>query len=367
MHIAQLTSVHPRYDTRIFLKQCRSIAASGNSISLVVADGHGDETKDGVRILDTGAWHDRFDRVLRSTRRVKEKALKINADLYHIHDPELLLIGLALKRTGRHVIFDSHENIPQDILTKPYIPKAVRHISSITAYLGLRAICRRLDGIVTATPYIRDTFRNVGTPVVDVNNYPILEELAPSNTWQTKKREVCYIGSMTIIRGILPMIEAMRFVKSDVTLNLGGKIENTDIDGLAQNQAGWDRVNALGFLDRNATRDVLNRSIAGIVTFLPGPNHLESQPNKMFEYMAAGIPVIASDFPLWREIIEGNKCGILVNPSDASSIARAVDSLIDNPEMAIAMGKNGRIAVETRYNWQPEAKKLLSLYQEIIS
>ena len=130
---------------------------------------------------------------------------------------------------------------------------------------------------------------------------------------------------------------------------------------------GWQRVNALGFLDRAGVRDVLGRSMAGLVTFHPAPNHIDAQPNKMFEYMSAGIPVIASDFPLWREIIAGNDCGLLVDPVNPAAIAEAIDTRVNNPDMAQRMGENGRRAVEARYNWGIEEQKLLAFYEQILT
>ncbi|MBD3768073.1 MAG: glycosyltransferase, partial [Gammaproteobacteria bacterium] len=100
----------------------------------------------------------------------------------------------------------------------------------------------------------------------------------------------------------------------------------------------------------------------GLVTFLPAPNHIDAQPNKMFEYMSAGLPIITSIFPLWREIVEGNQCGLCVDPLDPQAIGEAIQYLIDNPVEAEQMGKNGRQAVEQKYNWTIEEQKLLDLY-----
>jgi glycosyltransferase involved in cell wall biosynthesis len=130
---------------------------------------------------------------------------------------------------------------------------------------------------------------------------------------------------------------------------------------------GWERVRELGFLDRRAVKQALNQVRAGLVLFYPEPNHVYAGPNKMFEYMAAGIPVIASDFPLWREIVEGAGCGRLVDPLDPRAIADAIEYLLSHPEEAEAMGRNGRRAVEERYNWKNEEKKLLALYKELLS
>ncbi|GAB1715526.1 MAG: glycosyltransferase WbpH [Nitrobacter sp.] len=365
MKIAHLTSVHPRHDTRIFLKQCRSLAANGYDVTLIVADGKGDELRDNVRIIDAGVSSGRLDRALRASRRVLQRAIEADAALYHLHDPELLPIGIVLKRRGKRVIFDSHEDIPRDILTKPYIPTGLRPLVSRSVATVERMICRRLDGVIAATPFIRDNYRAMGIRCIDINNFPMLGELETEAGWNNKKNEVCYIGGMALNRGILEIIRAMEFLQSQTKLNLAGQLINTAVGSLSLREIGWSKVNALGFLNRDGVRRVLERSVAGLVTLHPVDTFLDSLPIKMFEYMSAGIPVIASNFPLWREIVEGHECGILVNPLDPLSIAAAIDRLVDNPDMARKMGENGRGAVKKSYNWHIEEEKLLGFYATI--
>jgi glycosyltransferase involved in cell wall biosynthesis len=95
------------------------------------------------------------------------------------------------------------------------------------------------------------------------------------------------------------------------------------------------------------------------------PNHVDAQPNKMFEYMSAGIPVIASNFPLWNEIVLGGACGLTVNPDDSYSIAKAIDFFINNPAQAKIMGQNGRLAIQEKYNWEIESDKLFKFYHSL--
>ncbi|MCK9549669.1 glycosyltransferase family 4 protein [Aquamicrobium sp.] len=364
--IIHLTSVHPRYDTRIFLKMCRSLSAIGHDVTLIVADGKGAEQKEGIRILDVGKSGGRLDRMTGATRRVLKAALELDADLYHLHDPEMLPVGLRLKRQGKRVIFDAHEDVPKQILSKSYLHPFVRKPISMATAGFERFACSRLDHVVAATPAIRDKFAALGIKSTDINNFPMLGELDGAVPWGQKEREVCYVGGISAIRGIREVVAGMGLCRSGARLNLGGGFPESRVRADVERMPGWAAVNELGFLSRGQVREALGRSVAGIVTFLPEPNHIDAQPNKMFEYMSAGLPVIASGFPLWQEIVEGNDCGICVDPLDPAAIAEAIDRLIENPDLARRMGENGRRAVHERYNWANEEKKLFALYDAVV-
>lgn len=366
-HVVHLTSAHSRYDIRIFRKQCRSLARAGFLVTLVVADGMGDElTDDGIAIYDVGKMQGRINRIFRTTRRVCRKAKELNADLYQVHDPELLPTGAKLRRSGKVVIFDSHEDVPKQMLGKPYLNPIALWVIAKVFSLYEAWVVRRLSAVIGATPVITEKFRTMAPRVENVNNFPELGELENQLPWTDKKDEICYVGGIAEIRGILPLIDALSKTNSVANLNLVGEFSEADTEAKARAMHGWQHVDARGFLDRAGVRDVMARSVAGVVTFAPLPNHVDAQPNKMFEYMSAGIPVIASDFPLWREIIVGSDCGLCVDPMDAVSIANAVDALVSDKPRAERLGANGKRAVEEVYNWAREEPKLINLYRELL-
>jgi len=365
--VVHLTSAHDRFDTRIFVKECCSLSRAGYEVSLVVADGKGDEVCESVVIYDVGKQAGRMNRMIKTTKNVFDKAKKLDADLYHIHDPELLPIGLKLKDLGKLVIYDAHEDVPMQILYKPYMNKIVRTLVSKVFALYEIWATKRFDAVIAATPFIRDKFLAINQQTVDVNNYPILDELVFEDIdWANKENIVCYVGSIDLFRGIAEIVQAMEYTETNSQLKIGGVFKNTSFEERVRNCPGWKSVDSVGWLQREKIRELLHSSMAGLVTLHPIVNYLDSLPVKMFEYMAAGIPVIASDFPLWKKIIESHECGICVNPLDPRDIATAIDYLISHPEEAIKMGKNGIKAVKEYYNWGSEATKLLSLYQKVL-
>ena len=186
-------------------------------------------------------------------------------------------------------------------------------------------------------------------------------------SYEGRPEVIAYVGGITAIRGIREMVEAIELLPrtSSVKLVLVGDFKPKELEKDVNLLPGWNRVDFKGIQSRKEVARLLAMSRIGLVLFHPVPNHINAQPNKLFEYMSAGIPVIASDFPLWREIVGGAQCGLLVDPMNPEQIAEAIQWMLGHPDEAEAMGKRGLTAVQSHFNWESESKKLLDIYSEL--
>ena len=364
--VVHVTTVHPREDIRIFRKECVSLARAGYRVTQVVGDGLGDAEVDGVHIIDIGPRPaGRLARMHQQPRAALAAVLAAQPALVHLHDPELLPLGVQLARRGLPVVYDAHEDVPRQILTKQWIPAALRGaVSAAFEWYENRQVAR-LSAVAAATPHIAARFAKVAPRAVNVSNFPRTDELAPPAEAVPRERAVCYVGGLMRTRGLLQMVRAMPHVPG-VTLVLCGTFEDAAFEAELRAEPGWAQVQYLGQVDRSTVRSVLARCSAGLVTLLPMPSYLDSLPIKMFEYMSAELPVIASNFPLWQGIVQATGCGLCVDPADPRAIAQAVLSYVDHPARVFAAGRAGRRAVLHTYHWPAAERELLALYAQLL-
>ena len=371
IHICHMTSVHPVTDVRIFYKECQSLAKAGYNISLIAPEAKS-EKKEGVRIIGIStSKRGRFFRMTVDAWRVFQAALKEDAQNYHFHDPELIPGGLLLRILGNKVIYDIHEDNPLNIQSRYWLPLWMRKPVSWLFKRFENFSARYFNCLVSAEPAVAERFESINNNTFIVQNFPLLYELSITENeipWQDRLDATVYSGGIDLSYGIREMVEAIELVQRrlDAHLILAGRFSPESLKRKIQNLPGWRNVEYRGFLSRKKLAKLLRTVKAGFVLRHPEPRIQVTYPTKLFEYMSASIPVIVSDFPLWREIVERAGCGLLVNPLDSRAIADSVVYLLEHPEEAEAMGKRGRKAVEERYNWSIEEKKLLSLYENIL-
>jgi glycosyltransferase involved in cell wall biosynthesis len=363
--VCHITCVHSRYDTRIFHKECFSLAKNGYDVTLIVNDNQPDETVNDVKIISVKKPNNnKFYRLLDNHTKniILHKALEVGADIYQFHDPELLPIGIKLIRREKKVIYDVHEDVPRQILVKEWIPSFLRRILSLIFEKYENSEAKKYTAVIVTTPHIQERFSKVNKMVEQICNFPSLLEFTGTTGNYDVTNAACYIGDLSNTRGIRQIAEATR--TAGVELNLVGQFVSKCLreEILSEHH----HIHYLGFLNRSEVVSLLHRSSLGFVTLLKSPNAVVAYPIKLFEYMAAGIPVVASNFEVYREIVEGNSCGICVNPYDTDAIAREILKIRNNPEVAERMRKNGRKSVEEKYNWETQESKLLDMYENIL-
>ena len=231
-------------------------------------------------------------------------------------------------------------------------------------YLGSRSF----DGLVVATPSIGRRFPT--TKTVCVQNYAIIDEMKVINapSYLDRENRLTYIGVISEGRGLTEILKTLDELPSELSirLSLAGYFSPDDYSDELTKMNGWNIVDYVGLANRDEVARLLSVAKIGLLLLHPLPNHLESQPVKLFEYMAAGLPVIASDFPLWRKIIGSEECGLLVDPLNVDELVNAVVWLLEHPNEAKEMGERGKQAIIDKYSWDRESEKLISLYARIL-
>lgn len=363
--VCHITSAHPRDDVRIFHKECESLSNAGYEVYLVE---RGEScNSNGIHIIGIGSVAtNRARRMIIGTLKAYKKAVDIDADIYHIHDPELLPYALKLKRRGKIVIFDSHEHTAESILEKTYLPRVVRYPIYKIYELYQTAVCRKLDCIISVTPHIVDYFVDRRCRCICISNYPKLHHTSVA-TRINQTRQIVFAGGISPQWNHANIIKAIENI-SDCRYCLCGPASSDYLDML-KSLNNWKAVDYLGIVPHDMVPQLLAKSQIGVALLTPGRNtgfKLGTMGNtKIFEEMYAGLPVICTDFTLWKDFIDRYNCGICVNPADVDAISEAIQYLLTHTEKAIEMGENGKLAVEKEFNWNIEGEKLIDLYADL--
>ncbi len=362
--VCHLTLSHTPFDVRVFEKECRTLAAAGYDVHLAVPNARESEVRDGVTMHDIPTSHGanpiaRWKARLQQTYAV---ARRIDADIYHLHDPELIPAGLKLARLGARIIYDAHEDAPLEAWSLNR-GRPLHRIVLTTLWWGLlQQAKRRFDFFVCATPQIARRFPQARS--VEVRNYPRLEMFPVSASQRPRGRDLVFAGLVSETRGAIEMLDALAAVRSPgIRLKLFGTIATGTLRRRMEEHPAWSRVDYVGHRPWREVLDEYGRALGGLLLYESTPEQLHCMPVKLFEFLLGGVPVIASDIPFWRDLLDGNPAVIFVNIKDPAAIERiAVD-----PQLAAGMGQAGQGHARARFNWDAEGAKLVEVYAQVLS
>jgi glycosyltransferase involved in cell wall biosynthesis len=359
--VCHLTTVHPAFDNRILEKECVSLAEAGYEVVLLAPNCE-EQVYKGVQIRSLQIPRNRLLRMTAGTLRMLFSSLRQKADIYHFHDPELMPAGLILRLMGKMVIADVHENYPASILSKPYLNKAVATLLSKLFRVIELFFLSRMNAIVTATSGISNSFMRFKP--ITIHNFPIIPDLESITTATVpgNKPGAIYVGGLSQIRGIIPLINAFGELE-EIELWLLGPFESESFKMQCESLPAWRNVRYLGVSNPAGVYPYLKAASIGIATLLPFPNYKTALATKSFEYMAAGLPVVMSDFPYWKEYFGDS--AIYVNPADPTEIANAIRSLLSNRELMEQMSSSNIAKSRYQFRWEGEAEKLVTMYRNL--
>jgi glycosyltransferase involved in cell wall biosynthesis len=354
-HIVHL-STYPANDIRIFQKACKSEVAEGYRVTQIVCEAC-DDLIDGVEMRSLRPAKGRLSRMIGLSWRMYREARRKNADLYQIHHPDLIPAGLLLKLSGHKVIYEPREFFPDKILSMRWIPAKLRPIVSSSFALYERITSTVWDHVIVADRYSARGFSD--RPVSVVPNYPLLASVERKPIKQQEKRKLIYVGGLTEDRGLFVMLEiAERLRDHNVDLELMGMFAFPEDE---KQILAIPNVQYFGNQSLSAVYNRLVHADLGLLLLQPVPAYAYAGENtlKLFEYMWCGLPVVSSDFPNLREIIDAAQCGICIDPCNAERAADAILDLLNKKELRQEMEINGRDAVLQAYNW-PAASRVMS-------
>ncbi|MFC4737817.1 glycosyltransferase [Bacillus daqingensis] len=363
--VLHMTTLHHPLDPRIYYKQCASLKRAGYDVTLLAPVPTNTEEGE-VPFEPLPKYSNRWKGLLFGTVRAYFRAKKQKADIYHIHDPELLPVGWLLKNKRNHVIYDIHEDYETGIVQRQYFTRPVRQLIA-SVYKKVEAFCTRRMELILAEKYYLEKYPQ-GLCVL---NYPILQEKLTGIDRSFHQADgLLYTGNVTKDRGAVQHA-ALPALDESLQVHLYGYCPESlaaEMKQRAGTHEGRLHLHGEGRYVPKAEIDAAYAQsgwLAGIALFPPSEHYMKKELTKFFEYMAAGLPVICSDYPKWQTFMDTYQCGICVNPDSEGDIRDAINYLRQNPEEAKTMGERGRKAVQNYLNWGHEEKKLTNLYDRL--
>jgi len=363
--VVHATTAHPASDARIAVRECGSLVKAGYDVRLVAQGPVSQHPRaHDIPVVLLPRRSGRARRALNGTADVLRAVRRFRPDLVHVHDPELIPLVLLLRAFGTATVYDAHEDLAAQVVSKPWIPRTMRPTVALASRALVKVVGAAASSVVAATPHIAESFPARKTVVV--RNYPSLVDGDGSASPEPFRREkvAVYVGAVTEDRGSVVLARAAELLPEGAIV-MAGPIADEHSRRLAR-EPGWSRINYLGQLDHADVLALERSAVVGLVTLKATPAYVDSLPTKLFEYMAAGLSIVASDFGTWSEVVRESGCGILVDPVDPQAVASAIARLLADPLEALAMGESGRRAAVARFSWESEGATLVGLYDSLL-
>ncbi|KGL37940.1 capsular biosynthesis protein [Listeria booriae] len=371
--VFMFSSVHVWSDTRIFFKEAMTLVDNGFTVDFHAVDGPNACTVEPnaqlqMQLLPRGNKLARPKR----WRELYQKALASDALYYHFHDFELLFLAPKIKKRKPNckIIYDMHENFPAMLRTKEWIPALARKPLSKVLASKEKKWMPACDAVIFAETSYKKHYEQVDVQKVDILNLP---------TWQEEMRATkeerftfVYVGDIVRDRGVFDMLALVRTLKdrghSAVQLKLIGPMQpqvEQEVTEYIRKYGLEDTVITYGRIPYTEIWQQYASAHVGLCLLHPIPNYMHSLATKLFEYMAAGLPILATDIPDWKALLETTDTGLTANVWNAEEVAEQAEKLMRDPALRQHFALRGRKAFETMYNWQTEADKLVHLYRNL--
>ncbi len=385
MKVCILTSAHPPFDARIFYKEARSLQKAGYEVVLIAPSSgevqgevQKEEVVHDIRVRYVPSFKGRVQRV-RNLKYIYNAALEEKADVYHLHDPDLILYGLRIQaKLHKPVIYDVHEYYADSLQTRYWLPAPLRKLAASLFEQVEKSTAKKLAGIITVNDHMKAQFSKVNPTGVSLFNFPLTEQFiferptAEAENWQSQPN-ILYLGGINKERGLEVILEAMTLVTEKYPQAACDLVGPVNLAGISEEYLpleNWlqkGNIKILGKIPYSEVPAILKKSNIALVPLLPTLNYTKAIPVKLIEYMAAGLPVVGSRFGHIERIIKEDNCGRLAEPADPKSLAEEICYLIENPNQALQYAQNGWDAFHSKYTWESEERKLLALYSEILN
>lgn len=367
--VCHITIAHKRSDVRILQRECFALCEAGYDVTFLVNDEKEDDVINGVEILSAHAPMGSKIKRIRAVRILEKKAIDIDAAIYHLHEPELLIFADHLRKLGKKVIFDSHEAYSLQFhvrgIASPQIQACARKLYRFFE----KRKCKNLDAIIVPGSFRVgndlnwNPFKGINKNVVFIANYP--KQIPYSYERQETEFKVCYTGALSYERGITNLVHAC--YKAKVPLILAGRFVSKEYELQLQSDPSYSCVDYRGICSREEIYKIYQEASLGASILLDCGQYakLNVLATKVYEYFQCKLPTLFGSYPYADELNEKYQFGVSVNSNAIDEIVEAILKLKSDPQLCLNMGENGYSLYKEKFTWEKEAKRLINLYNNL--